>query len=130
MCDYSLCGLPNRLAVEGEELVVHKFLSGSIGLVAPGELALANRPSAKPKHQGFWARLKSTLDDSSGSVNHTVVCVPPGARLVLKNIPEDLQRHYGYPQIRREDKAMILGKNMACLMNTDIEAKKRELSLV
>jgi hypothetical protein len=41
-----------------------------------------------------------------------------------------LQRHYGYPQIRRDDKAMILGKNMARLMNTDIEAKKRELSLV
>ena len=25
MCDYSLCGLPNRLAQEGEEFVVHKF---------------------------------------------------------------------------------------------------------
>ena len=24
MCDYSLCGIPNRLAVEGEELVVHR----------------------------------------------------------------------------------------------------------
>ena len=44
-------------------------------------------------------------------------------------IPEDLQLNYGYPQITREDKAMILGKNMARLMNTDIEAKKRELAL-
>jgi hypothetical protein len=44
-------------------------------------------------------------------------------------IPEDLQCNYGYPQITREDKAMILGKNMARLMNTDIEAKKRELAL-
>jgi hypothetical protein len=23
MCDYSLAGIPNRLAVEGEQLVVH-----------------------------------------------------------------------------------------------------------
>jgi len=25
MCDYSLAGIPNRLAVEGEQLVVHRF---------------------------------------------------------------------------------------------------------
>jgi hypothetical protein len=34
MCDYSLMMVRNRLAVEGEELVVHKFKSGSVGLVA------------------------------------------------------------------------------------------------
>jgi hypothetical protein len=28
MCDYSLAGVPNRLAVEGEELVVHRFPNG------------------------------------------------------------------------------------------------------
>jgi hypothetical protein len=35
MCDYSLAGIPNRLAVEGEELVVHRFTMGPLGLASP-----------------------------------------------------------------------------------------------
>jgi hypothetical protein len=35
MCDYSLAGVPNRLAVEGEELVVHRFPTGALGLASP-----------------------------------------------------------------------------------------------
>jgi hypothetical protein len=31
MCDYSLAGIPNRLAIEGEQLVVHQFSTGSLG---------------------------------------------------------------------------------------------------
>ena len=38
MCDYSLGGLPNRLAVEGEELIVHRFPTQSIGLASPADL--------------------------------------------------------------------------------------------
>jgi hypothetical protein len=34
MCDYSLAGIPNRLAVEGEELVVHPFPTGALGLAS------------------------------------------------------------------------------------------------
>ena len=66
-----------------------------------------------------------------GSEAPVLGCPQPILKLFWDlEIPEDLQRNYGYPQIRREDKAMILGKNMARLMNTDIDAKKRELSLV
>jgi predicted TIM-barrel fold metal-dependent hydrolase len=43
-------------------------------------------------------------------------------------IPEDLRRGYGYPQMTREDKRKILGENFARLMAVDLEAKKRELS--
>src|SRR5260370_14227415 len=32
MCDYSLAGLPNRLAVEGDQLVVQPFSTGAMGL--------------------------------------------------------------------------------------------------
>ena len=39
MCDYSLANVPNRLAVEGEQLVLHRFSGGSIGLTSPAELA-------------------------------------------------------------------------------------------
>ena len=32
MCDYSLAGVRNRLAVEGEQLVVQRFSTGALGL--------------------------------------------------------------------------------------------------
>jgi hypothetical protein len=68
MCDYSLAGIPNRLAVEGEELVVHRFPTTSIGLAPP--CASVSRWSAK---------------------QNPAVCVPPGARLILHDVPERLQ---------------------------------------
>ena len=69
MCDYSLAHFPNRLAVEGEQLVVHRFDTFSIGL-APARRSL-----------------KDNIFCSCPAV-----CVPPGARLLLRDIPEHLQR--------------------------------------
>ena len=43
-------------------------------------------------------------------------------------IPEDLRRGYGYPQITRDDKEQILGRNFARLMGIDIEAKRKQLA--
>jgi hypothetical protein len=41
MCDYSLMMIPNRLAIEGEELVAHKFDSSEefMGKLRLGQLA-------------------------------------------------------------------------------------------
>jgi hypothetical protein len=65
-----------------------------------------------------------------GSEAPLMGCPQPILKLFLGlNIPEDLQSNYGYPQITPEDKEMILGKNMARLMGTDIETKKKELGL-
>ena len=36
MCDYSLAHFPNRLAVEGEQLVVHRFATRTLGLARRG----------------------------------------------------------------------------------------------
>ena len=44
-------------------------------------------------------------------------------------MPDDLREGYGYPEITREDRENILGKNFARLMGVDIEDKKRELGL-
>jgi len=44
MCDYSLSGIQNRLAVEGETLIVHQFHTGSKGLTSPEFLKPAPRP--------------------------------------------------------------------------------------
>ena len=43
-------------------------------------------------------------------------------------IPEDLRRGYGYPQITREDQENILGLSFARLMGIDVEAKKAEFA--
>jgi hypothetical protein len=53
MCDYSLHGIPNRLAEEGEVLVVHRFFTGSKGLTSHEYL----KPTAQPK--GLMAMLKT-----------------------------------------------------------------------
>ena len=68
MCDYSLAHFPNRLAVEGEQLVVHRFQTGTLGL-APASLKRFFSQASVP-----------------------AVCVPPGARLLLQDIPERLQQ--------------------------------------
>jgi hypothetical protein len=70
MCDYSLAHVPNRLAVEGERVVVYQFAGGTLGL-APARPGL--------KHFLF-------------GICPPAVCVPPGARLRLRDIPEHVQR--------------------------------------
>jgi hypothetical protein len=86
MCDYSLMGVPNRLATEGEELIVHRFATGSIGLTAS---------AAK---RGFWQTIKELFGDGE-SQQAVAVCVPPGARLLLRDIPIDLQRRCGASRV-------------------------------
>ena len=63
MCDYSLYGIPNRLAAEGEQLVVHRFPTRSIGLACSADLqAREDRSERKPV--GLWSALRSLF--SSG----------------------------------------------------------------
>ena len=74
MCDYSLVNVPNRLAEEGETLVVHVFPTGTKGLASPADLEPAEKP-----HGAF--RLLCGLGMSS---DVCAVCIPPGARLLLQ----------------------------------------------
>lgn len=83
MCDYSLMGLPNRMAREGEELVVHTFRTHTKGMTS---VALSRSKAGSP----FWGWLKNAFDLAKPIV--TAVCIPPGAKLVLRDIPVDLQR--------------------------------------
>jgi hypothetical protein len=59
MCDYSLMAIPNRLAVSGEELVVHKFEEGSVGLASPCDLR-KRQQYRKVQCHGFWPRIKES----------------------------------------------------------------------
>ena len=73
MCDYSLAYFPNRLAVEGEQLVVHRFPCGTLGLAS--------------SRRTLWQRLFPS--------GVPAVCVPPGARLLVRDIPDKLQKGLG-----------------------------------
>jgi len=43
-------------------------------------------------------------------------------------IPEDLQKGYGYPALTTQAKKKILGENLARLLDIDIEAQKKKLA--
>jgi hypothetical protein len=98
MCDYSLHAFSNRLGREGEELVVHRFVGGSIGLVSPEEVAPLSRPPARPTQARFWSwnTIKNWfVVDHAADAQPCAVCIPPGATLILHDIPRGLQCEIG-----------------------------------
>jgi hypothetical protein len=92
MCDYSLGGLPNRLAAEGDELILHRFPTYSMGM-APAAL-LQTTSSCSLRYQRFWGRIQAFFTLPRFRPGIQAVCVPPGASLMLKGIPCDLQRRW------------------------------------
>ena len=91
MCDYSLMAIPNRLAVCGEDLVIHRFEAGSVvGLASPDDLR-RRQEWRKPQGHKFWDRLKKFFNPSSGPPI-PAVCIPPGARLLVRDVPAKLQQ--------------------------------------
>lgn len=94
MCDYSLHANPNRLAREGEQLVVYRFPTGSLGLASPSDVHRHSAPQVAGRSlweaiRGWASRLKAESDKVCA------VCIPPGARLVLRDIPQEVQREFG-----------------------------------
>jgi len=95
MCDYSLGGLPNRLATAGEELIVHRFRTGSTGLASPADLRPVKPIEVPAPQMSLWCRLKNFfVEQPQRALQAPAVCVPPGATLLLKNVPVDLQRRW------------------------------------
>jgi len=88
MCDYSLMMVRSRLAVEGEELVAHKFKSGSVGLVSCSDF----NGWEHQRPLGIWQRLKHWL--STDEEPAPVVCIPPGAQLQVFAISVSLQKRF------------------------------------
>ncbi len=89
MCDYSLMMVANRLAIEGEELVAHRFQSGTTGLVSCYDF---NIWQAERCSKSFWQRLRTCF--SSATDPTPVVCIPPGARLRLERLSEFLKNQF------------------------------------
>lgn len=91
MCDYSLMCLPNRLGREGEDLVVHRFPTGSLGFASPLDLSRMAKPE---QARGFWASVR-TFFSPPRTADIPAVCIPPGARLTLSGVPKRLQMDLG-----------------------------------
>jgi hypothetical protein len=92
MCDYSLGGMRNRLAIEGEDLIVHRFPTHSIGLASRADLSFRKAQAASC--QSLWNSIVSFLSLVGDCPNVLAVCIPPGARLILKGIPPNLQHKW------------------------------------
>jgi hypothetical protein len=104
MCDYSLLGMPTRLATQGEELVVHRFLTHSIGLASPADLEVTAKEPRGQSRKSIWLAVKRWFE--SGLKTPTcAICIPPGARLVLRDIPERLQREVG---VKEEEEVVFV----------------------
>jgi hypothetical protein len=94
MCDYSLMAIPSRLAVSGDELLVRRFDAKSLGLAAAFDV----RPAQEGRNSangGFWARARTLFHPSSDNAIRTV-CIPPGARLLIRDISARLQHECGF----------------------------------
>jgi len=92
MCDYSLMAVPNRLAQEGEDLVAHRFPTGSLGLASPADLKRIATPP--PERRSWWCSVKEFFNPAQAAPV-PAVCIPPGSRLELQDIPVRLQRDLG-----------------------------------
>jgi hypothetical protein len=90
MCDYSLGGIPNRLANEGDRLVVKAFRTGSIGLASIQDVEHAQCAAQK---KTLWQRLKALCTAEMSDV--PAICIPPGALLILKDVPTEMQNQFG-----------------------------------
>jgi hypothetical protein len=98
MCDYSLHLNKTRLAQEGEQLVVHRFPGGSIGLASPAECE-PDRSTGNPQPNRLkfwsWSAIANWLAElQQEPPAPTAVCIPPCARLVLCDIPLGLQKQF------------------------------------
>ncbi len=78
MCDYSLSGVPNRRAVEGERLITYRFPNGVTGFVSQPEAA-----AFECEHGTLWSRVRAWFRSDTPCA----VCLPAGATLVMRDVP-------------------------------------------
>ncbi|MFB3826794.1 MAG: hypothetical protein ACE15B_08490 [Bryobacteraceae bacterium] len=83
--------VPNRLAREQEDLIAHRFPTGSMGMASGEDVrrSLEREPAV-----GLWEALKAVFNPAP-SKQVAAVCIPPGARLMLYDIPRRLQNDLG-----------------------------------
>lgn len=100
MCDCSLASVHIRLARPGDELVIYRFNSGALGLALIDDIT---RQRERNRGMGLWSRLKRLCEVPYSPCRQdeemTAVCVPPGTRLLLRDISPMFQRKYGCAEV-------------------------------
>ncbi|HLK49000.1 MAG TPA: hypothetical protein VKT49_12745 [Bryobacteraceae bacterium] len=71
------------MAETGEELVMYRFPTGSLGMTSPSELEMY-----KPEFHGWWSSFDARQVPCA-------VCIPHGSQLRLSDIPERIQQKLG-----------------------------------
>jgi hypothetical protein len=100
VCDYSLQGLPNRLAVDGEELVTQRFPTGSIGMASPVDIACQNCPRPETAaRRSWWSIIKGWLILPVEYQGPPAVCIPPGTRLLISRIPHRVRKEFALDEV-------------------------------
>jgi hypothetical protein len=93
MCDYSLYAIPNRLAEDGEQVVLHRFGTGSIGFASIHDVPQQSRAPVST-----WRSLRSALKTfllPRMSPSVPAVCMPPGTCLAVSKVPDEVKRVHG-----------------------------------
>jgi hypothetical protein len=96
MCDYSLYTVNNRLACESDDLVLHRFDTGSLGFCAAAELQ--QELSRSSFARGWSSFMRWVLPRKRCGL--TAVCIPPGARLFISEIPVTAQPFWGAVEMK------------------------------
>ena len=101
MCDYSLHAEASRLAREGERLVVHRFHSGSMGLASASELQTVEAAAScgERSKRSWWSSLWNWLGMDTPCAGVPAVCIPPGALLMVRDIPKGLRKELGVGEV-------------------------------
>lgn len=89
MCDHSLFTVQNRLAEEGEELVLYRFATGTLGFASVSDLAELEA-DVKCEADHFWSAIKAWFLPQR-STRPPAICIPPGASLLLGDVPPPVQ---------------------------------------
>jgi hypothetical protein len=88
MCNASLHTTQNRLAEEGEDLILHRFQSGTLKFVSAFDRTKLEHAAARGETAGFWSSLKHRIRNQRPLRR---VLIPPGSRLLLVDIPQSLR---------------------------------------
>ena len=75
MCDYSPHSIRNRLAEEGEDLVLHRFETGSFGFASAADLRECEAKNEKAS-SSIWGVMKDWLLLPRHSARVPTICVP------------------------------------------------------
>ena len=94
MCDYSLMSYTNRLAVLGEELILHRFPGDTRGFASIDDVRLLAVENVAGK-KSWWRIWLDWLEEFKGQSRIPAICIPPGANLLLFSIPVKLQDCWG-----------------------------------